>query len=184
MQEVKIPPKSRILPLGAIGSIALFVIAGVFFNAANRPGITSPTGVRMIAALLIVLAFVALFLVVREIFFPRHLIINEEGINNQLSFGLLKWDNVESVGRFEGMVGFGRYRALARGIAIQVRDKDALLKQISGTRRFGAGYAENKWGTPAVVYSSTWSLNIDLIEEVLQRYSTEFGKRSTEPRDG
>ncbi len=170
MEEIKIARKAWIVPLGAIGSIVALVVAGIIFNAADGPTITSPITVKAIAVFLVAVALFAIFLIVRELFFPRHLIINEEGINNQFSFGLLKWNNIQSIGRFEGMVGSGKYRTVAHGIAIQVHDRDALLKQVTGTRRIGVRYSENKWGTPAVIYSSTWSLNMDLIEDVLKRY--------------
>ncbi len=173
MEEIKIARKAWIVPLGAIGAIGALVVAGIIFNAADDPSVTSPGGVKAIAAFLVVVALLALFLIMRELFFPRYLIINEEGINNQFSFGLLKWNNIQSIGRFEGMVGGGKYRTYAHGIAIQVHDRDALLEQVTGTRRIGVRFSENKWGTPAVIYSSNWSLKMDLIEELLKKYMAE-----------
>lgn len=178
MQEIRIPRKAWIVPVGIISSIALLVIAMVVYNAADGPQITSPTGVRIIALLLLVIGVFAVLFIIREVFFPRHLIINSQGITNQFSFGLVTWDNIKSVTRFEGTIGGGRYRSYAEGLKIEVKDKDVILRQVTGLRRWNLGFASNRWGSVAVIYSSNWSWSISKIEEAVQNYLTEYGEAS------
>lgn len=176
MEEIRIPRGQAVLIIGLLGGISAIFLGVYFYSLADGPSITSPLGVKMIAGFIGLSGLGAVALVIREFIRPSFLVISDKGIDSQLSFGFVPWDEVVSFDIYEQVEGTGKYSVNVKGLLIEVKDPDKILEKVRGLKKFGPNRSYRLRGSPVFVPDHNWSWSQDEIHKILQTYLTEYRK--------
>ena len=177
MEEIRIPKNRLLLVMGLITGPVAIILGWYFYGLADGPGIRSPLIVQVIGVFIGLSGLFALALVIRQIFYPSMLVINEDGISSDLSFGFVPWSEIISIELYERVEGVGRHRANVKGLLIKVKDPEKILWEIRGLKKFGPSRSFRLRGSPVFIPDVNWSWKLDEIHKKLQAFWEEHGRK-------
>ena len=167
----QIPMSKKKYLIGFIVIVALVVLGGIAAFTDQFYGVIFYDDGRMFAlglTIVIIFSFLLVFLLVKMTKYKYGLIINEEGIKDNIAginYGLIKWEDIE---------GFGfKTHVLNKFIVVYLKDEDELYVNVKGFKKTNLKFNKDTFGSPLAISTTMLKMKWVDIESLIREVAEE-----------
>ena len=166
----QIPLSKKKYLIGLMLIVGLIILGGIAAFTDQFHGVFYDDGKMFILGLTLVLifSFLLVFVLIKMTKHTYGLIINEQGIQDNiagLNYGLMKWEDIE---------GFGfKTHVMNKFIVVFLKDEDELLINVKGFKKTNLKFNKDTFGSPLAISTTMLKMKWADVEVLIREVAKE-----------